>query len=122
MTTYLDRTLPQNAALISGLAGPHLDRMLIRGTERTYLPIRRAGEYVNRSPAAGWPVATEDLDSLVEAVSRGVPYFIVDDPETRRGQPVRDLLGSRFTLEEKGQLRTPTLGNLTLYQLAVNKP
>jgi len=118
---YLDREMPPDAILVSGMPGPYVDHYLLRGTARLYMPIKHKGaDYSSRPPGRAWPVADEQPEMLEAAIKQGKSVYLLTDPSTLQSMASLDFLRSRFAFREVGTLTTPGADPQTLYRLAVS--
>ncbi len=117
---YINGHVETNAWIISGISGAYLQHYVIDGTERLYVAIGRYRvEYLNKRSLPNVIVASESVDTIRDAIGRGIPVYLMTDHLTAvlNGEEYRTLEAA-FAFHQVGGFAAPSGGYFALVRLA----
>ena len=115
---YLDSQLPNDALIVSGVPPSYLGYYLLRNTARTSMSIARGVEQTTDGPGLAWPVALERPDLIAAAIDKGIPVYLLDEPETQQWKAALTSLQERFDFRRESVAALGGGRRYTLYRLA----
>lgn len=117
---FLDANIPENALIISPLSGPYIERLVLKDSSRSYMPLVHEGvEYADKAPGRAWPTAQDVApDAVAAALEQGTPVYILSDPTIPLFAPVWQSLRARFVLAPQASNLSSCAAPLLLYRLA----